>query len=63
MGLVFTILLLIALSLAALLIQEVRKQQASNKSSGKALRRKLARSRKEFIGQSESWHWRRSNRR
>ncbi len=61
MGLIFTILLLIALVLVALLLQEIRKQQASNRLSGKALRRKLARSRKEFIGKSERWHWERAS--
>ena len=63
MGLVFTILLLIALVLVALLIQEIRRQQSSNQRSGRALRRKLARSRKEFIGKSERWHWERASKR
>lgn len=46
----------VAAFLVWLLVTEVQRQQRPNRPSGKQLRRKLAHSRKSYIGKPERWH-------
>lgn len=60
-AIVVIVFVVVGTALTCILIGEIKKQQGYN-SSGKDLRRRLARSRKEFIGKSEKWHWERATR-
>lgn len=56
MSYILLVFLLIGCTLLYLLFEEIKKQQSERHPSGKTLRRRLAKSRKEFIGKSEQWH-------